>query len=603
MKRDLPPRPRLLVEELERRILYSADAAALLGLDGALPAAELRVHQPVAAPPAAEQATDAGQQAPAREIVFIDSRVPDAAQLADALMQQRGSEREFDIVVLDAGEDGVAQIGRILAGEHELAAIHVISHGADGAIEIGSTRLDAARLAIDADAVARWGAALAADGDLLLYGCDVAKDAAGQGFVQTLARLTGADVAASANLTGSADLGGDWTLEFATGAIHTRFMPSAFERLNWDGVLATFTVTSTADTTASGTLRWAITQANANGAGLDIIDFAITGGGLKTINVGSSALGALPTITGAVTIDGYTQAGASANTLAVGNNAVLRIELNGASAGSVNGLNLGAGSGGSTIRGLVINSFTLNGILVGSAGNTIAGNFIGTNSSGTADAGNLQDGIRISATGTTVGGAAPADRNLISGNDDEAIDIDAGFTGTVIKGNYIGTNAAGTAAIGNGLVGDANSGGVLIEANNTTVGGSNAGEGNLISGNLHDGIKLYSSGNTVRGNLIGTDAGGHGRPGQPGLRHQGERLSGRRRRRVEQRHRRHRRRRGQHDRLQRRRRRRAAVGRRKRQLDPGQPDPLQRRPGHRPAQQRRQLQRRSKTAMRAPTTC
>ena len=122
MKRDLPPRPRLLVEELERRILYSADAATLLGLDGALPAAELRVHQPVAAPPAAEQATDAGQQAPAREIVFIDSRVPDAAQLADALMQQRGSEREFDIVVLDAGEDGVAQIGRILAGEHGLRA-------------------------------------------------------------------------------------------------------------------------------------------------------------------------------------------------------------------------------------------------------------------------------------------------------------------------------------------------------------------------------------------------------------------------------------------------------------------------------------------------
>src|SRR4249920_872723 len=217
-------RPRLLVEELEPRILYSADAAALLGLDGMPGAAQLRRFDPspmAASAPDALQPTTAPTQAAAssHEIVFIDSRVPDAMQRADELMQQRGNGRLFDIVVLQAGEDGIAQINRVLAGEHNLAAIHILSHGSDGAIEIGSTRLDAARLAVDAGSVARWGESLAAGGDLLLYGCDVAQDGRGQAFVQNLARLTGADVAASTDLTGATALGGNWQLEYHTGDI------------------------------------------------------------------------------------------------------------------------------------------------------------------------------------------------------------------------------------------------------------------------------------------------------------------------------------------------------------------------------------------------
>ena len=85
-----------------------------------------------------------------------------------------------------------------------------------------------------------------------------------------------------------------------------------------------------------------------------------------------------------MTINGYTQGVASVNTLANADNAVILIELNGTSAGSGNhGLTLGAGSGGSTIRGLAINRFTGNGIVVQSNGNTIFGNFIGTNPAGT----------------------------------------------------------------------------------------------------------------------------------------------------------------------------------------------------------------------------
>jgi hypothetical protein len=247
-------RPRLLVEELEPRILYSADAAALLGVSGLPGEAQVREFDaaamlgtagplaPTSGAAAGDGAADATPstatlQAEQREIIFVDSRVPDAFTLTDALMQQRGSGALFDIVMLEADEDGVAQINQILASEHDLAAIHVISHGSDGALELGNTRLDEARLAVDADAVAPWGRALSADGDLLLYGCDVAQSAAGQAFVQHLARLTGADVAASTDLTGSAAQGGDWDLEYRQGVVESGIAVGGALQDDWRGTL------------------------------------------------------------------------------------------------------------------------------------------------------------------------------------------------------------------------------------------------------------------------------------------------------------------------------------------------------------------------------
>src|SRR5258708_27938781 len=112
---------------------------------------------------------------------------------------------------------------------------------------------------------------------------------------------------------------------------------------------ATFTVTNTNDSGA-GSLRQAILDADAS-AGADLITFNISGAGVHTI----SPLSVLPTITDPVTIDGYTQPGASVNTLAGGDNAILLIELSGAAAGGVDGLSITAGS--CTIRGLVINGF------------------------------------------------------------------------------------------------------------------------------------------------------------------------------------------------------------------------------------------------------
>src|SRR5438105_5790153 len=114
----------------------------------------------------------------------------------------------------------------------------------------------------------------------------------------------------------------------------------------------TFTVTNTNDSGA-GSLRQAILDANAN-PGTDMISFNIPGGGSHVITPAS----ALPTITDPVEIDGYTQAGASPNTLLDGDNAVLLIELNGSNIGGFTltpGLQINASN--CEVRGLVINRF------------------------------------------------------------------------------------------------------------------------------------------------------------------------------------------------------------------------------------------------------
>src|SRR2546425_8502163 len=140
---------------------------------------------------------------------------------------------------------------------------------------------------------------------------------------------------------------------------------------------ATFTVTNTADSGA-GSLRQAIIDAN-NNAGADTIAFLIPGVGVQTITPASP----LPTITDPVTIDGYTQPTSSANTLASGDNAVIRIALNGATVeiggNLLAGLTIAASN--CTVRGLAINRFYEQILISSGSGNVISGNFIGTDAS------------------------------------------------------------------------------------------------------------------------------------------------------------------------------------------------------------------------------
>jgi hypothetical protein len=253
----------------------------------------------------------------------------------------------------------------------------------------------------------------------------------------------------------------------------------------------------------------AIQQANAT-AGADAINFNINGTGVKTIAVGATGLGALPKITYPVSINGYTQPGTSPNTLATGDNAVLKTELAG-NGQSGTALEITHVSGQSVIKGLVINRFG-EGISIDgdTAGNRIEGNSIGTVPCGTIDKGNTDDGVNIfdGASENVIGGTTPAACNVISGNTFNAVFVN-GENNNLIQGNYIGTDKTGTKSLGNGKgVGAA----VAIVGNSSgnTVGGTTAGARNVISGNESDGIFIGSGSdpNRVLGNRIGTTANG-----------------------------------------------------------------------------------------------
>ena len=239
-------------------------------------------------------------------------------------------------------------------------------------------------------------------------------------------------------------------------------------------------------------MRAAIQQANAT-AGADTINFAIPGTGVKTIAVGAAGLGALPTITDPVTINGYTQPGASPNTKVVGNDAVLKIELNGANVNSGDGLLITHVSGSSVIKGLVINRFGEGISIKGdTVGNRIEGNFIGTDPTGTIDRGNTDDGVNVfdGASENVVGGTTPAARNLISGNAVNAVFV-SNATGNLIQGNYIGTDKTGTKSLPNGDVFGGVTAVVISNSSGNTVGGTTAGARNLISGNNSDGVGIF----------------------------------------------------------------------------------------------------------------
>ncbi|MFD2366881.1 Ig-like domain-containing protein [Pseudoduganella sp. GCM10020061] len=148
-----------------------------------------------------------------REIAFVNGNLPDLNTLL------AGLRAGVDIVVLDPARDGLAQIEAALAGGTGIDAVHLVGHGASGVLQVGSTLLTTAYLQANPEALAGIRAALADDGDILLYGCETGKDMAGADFLSTMAALSGADVAASTDLTGA---GGDWELERQEGPVETQ---------------------------------------------------------------------------------------------------------------------------------------------------------------------------------------------------------------------------------------------------------------------------------------------------------------------------------------------------------------------------------------------
>jgi hypothetical protein len=160
-------------------------------------------------------ATPTGSADNRQEVVFIDNQVKNYQQLISGL--RPGSE----VVVLDGSKDGLQQIADYLNGRNGIDAIHIISHGDVGKVQLGNDWLDSSDLASRSATLNAIGQALDKDGDILLYGCQVGANGAGRDFIEALANATGADVAASDNLTGATSKGGDWVLEVNQGSIET----------------------------------------------------------------------------------------------------------------------------------------------------------------------------------------------------------------------------------------------------------------------------------------------------------------------------------------------------------------------------------------------
>jgi Tol biopolymer transport system component len=153
-------------------------------------------------------------------IVFIDPNIDDYETLKAGVIPG------LEVVLLDGSQEGIAQITQALKGRRGLSSLHIVAHGEAGGLWLGSGLVNSTSLDQYRQNLQSWAAALAPGADILIYGCNVAAGETGEQFVRQLSQLTGADVAASSNLTGSAALGGDWELEVKIGEIEA---PLAFQ--------------------------------------------------------------------------------------------------------------------------------------------------------------------------------------------------------------------------------------------------------------------------------------------------------------------------------------------------------------------------------------
>ena len=145
-------------------------------------------------------------------LVIIDSAVSISQQQIETFLDS-GAE----IVKLDANRDGILQTTDILANYQNINTVDIISHGSAGHLQLGNAEIDSNTLARYRDSLVSWNSSLTQSADILLYGCNVGLD--GGQFVRQLGNLTGADIAASDDLTGNAIYKGDWELEYQTGQI------------------------------------------------------------------------------------------------------------------------------------------------------------------------------------------------------------------------------------------------------------------------------------------------------------------------------------------------------------------------------------------------
>ncbi|HEY9907903.1 MAG TPA: DUF4347 domain-containing protein [Thermosynechococcaceae cyanobacterium] len=171
-----------------------------------------------------------GLRQSSQSLLFVDESVVNYKQLV------AGVAAGIEVHVLNPVQDAVTQITNVLLGREGISSLHIVSHGEAGGLDFSGSCLNFRDLPGYTVPLQSWSKALTEEADILLYGCSVAATAQGVDFVQQLSHLTGADVAASIDLTGSANRGGDWDLEVATGKIESALPFHSEELENYGGV-------------------------------------------------------------------------------------------------------------------------------------------------------------------------------------------------------------------------------------------------------------------------------------------------------------------------------------------------------------------------------
>jgi hypothetical protein len=129
------------------------------------------------------------------EIVFVSENVDGYEQIVESILVEENEYRQIDLIVLDRELDGVEQIGVFLGTSGKVDVVHIISHGIDGAVNLGSAWLCHDTLENYAGIIGAWQDSLTEGASVLLYGCNLAETEEGREFVENFSQLAGVDVA------------------------------------------------------------------------------------------------------------------------------------------------------------------------------------------------------------------------------------------------------------------------------------------------------------------------------------------------------------------------------------------------------------------------
>ncbi|KPX99328.1 BNR repeat-containing glycosyl hydrolase [Pseudomonas savastanoi pv. nerii] len=508
-----------MIMSLEPRMLFDGAVAATVA-EAAQPDSQ---PTPDASAKSAEQANSASNdhhaQAPASSdvaatpaavpgttVVFVDSRVKDSASLL------AGVAPGAQVVELDATKDGLQQIADYLGSHQGVSSVQIIAHGNSGDLWLGNSYVSADNIAQRSALLAEIGNDMNVGGDILIYACNTAEGDTGLSFVDSLATLTGRDVAASTNRTGA---GGDWDLEIATGSIES---VSALSRQSMDAYqwgLATFTVTSTSNTGA-GSLRDALTNAQ-NG---DIVTFS-TG---MTVALQSQLV-----VSKNITIDGDLNNDGVADVTLDGQNRTSVIRVNSGVTATLDGVIItrGVASTAGASSGATIAASDALGGGINNAGNLTLRNVTVTANSAAGGGGG--GGVNSPNVGGGGGGGIGGQNGAAGGSagtyTSTAPSANTGGNGASFSTAYLagqGGNSSGGGAGGNGTpVGYTNGGaGGTATSGGRTIGGggggsgfdANGGRGGSAVGGIYNASTgtLAIIGTSTISNNIGAGGGGGG---------------------------------------------------------------------------------------------